>query len=148
MKKFVFRLQTLLNQRQAKEDQLLVELGEVRREAAETERHKVIMLEHLNVITSQRYDAMTSERCDVMTLERYDFYMQSLRDDIKVQELTLEAVRARVEAKRVEVTEAMKERKVIEALRDKQERVYLTAQMRAEQSGLDEMASLRYARGM
>ncbi len=77
-----------------------------------------------------------------------DEYAQALRDDIKVQCLTIEAVRERLEAKRVEVTDAMKARQVIEALRDKQERDYLTAIARAEQGALDEMASVRFARGM
>lgn len=147
MKKFKFRLQTLLDQRKAKEDRFLLELGEIRREEA-LELARLAELESHKVITLERYNVARSQHCDVTTLGHYDSYLQTLRDDIKVQHLTIEAVRERFEAKRVEVTEAMKERKVIETLRDKQEREYISAQLRAEQNALDEMASLRFARGM
>lgn len=145
MKKFKFRLQTLLDQRQATEDRLLAELGEIRREEAA----ELAFLEELHARLRDAWEALaTMQRSDAEALGRSDEYAKTLRDDIKVQELTIQAVRTRVEAKRVEVVEAMKQRKVIEALRDKQEQAYIAAHMRAEQSALDEMASLRYARSM
>lgn len=147
MKKFRFRLQVLLDQRKAKEDQLLGELGEVRREEAlEIER-----LDELNHTLHQAWKAAEEALCAAIIPEeitRRDEYVKAVRDDIKVQELTLEAVQKRVEKKRIEVVEAVKERKVLESLRDKQEREYLLAYAHAEQNSLDEMASLRYARGM
>jgi flagellar protein FliJ len=145
MRKFRFKLQAVLDQRSRREDVLQVELGEVRREEA-TELARLADLH-----TKLSATCSELERLKVGKLEDYrqlDEYAQVLRDDIKVQDLTIEAVRERLEAKRVEVVEAMKARKVIEALRDKQERDHISATARAEQGALDEMASLRYARGM
>jgi len=147
MKRFRFKLQTLLDQRQAREDRLLVELGELRNEeAAEVTRLNNLHLELERAWAS----TATALRCNASAVEisRFDEYAKTMRDDIRVQELTLQAVRERVEAKRVELVEAMKERKVLEALRDKQEQAYILVQQRTEQNALDEMSSLRYARGM
>lgn len=147
MKKFRFKLQAVLDQRQSIEDRLLEELAEIRRE-------EVREAARLNVLRDELGRARTSiiagltHNVPADEMARRDEYAKTKRDDVRVQELTLEAVQARVEAKRVEVVEAMKERKVMEALRDKQESAYLLACARAQQNELDAMASLRYARGM
>lgn len=146
MKKFRFRLQTLLEQRQATEDRLLAELGEVRREEAAEQQRLGELVARLQQARQDVADALQG-KADPRRVEVADEYAKALRDDVRLQELTLEAVRERVEAKRLEVVEAMKERQVLEALRDKQERGYLLAQARAEQNQLDEIASVRYARG-
>lgn len=147
MKKFRFKLQTLLDQRKAEEDIHLAELAEVRREEQEE-------LEHLNRLKEQlihackAIEAGLKDGVGLDVLTRRDEYAKITRDDIRVQELTIEAVQDRVESKRLQVVEAMKERQILEALRDKQEHAYILENDRAEQNSLDEMASLRYARGM
>ncbi len=146
MKKFHFKLQTVLDQRQAREDRLQGELGDLKREEAE-ETARLLRLR------TQFEDACDSVRESLETkappddVARRDEYARAKSDDIKVQELTIEGVQARVAAKRAEVVEAMQDRQVLESLRDRQERAYLLAQASAEQKSLDEMASVRYARG-
>ena len=147
MKRFKFRLQTLLNQRQAKEDRLLRELGQLRQEEVDTALRLSELQERLE-LTGPAMEGMLRSNATTHEIARLDEYAKALRDDVKIQELTLEAVRARVETKRAELVEAMKDRKVLEALRCKQERDYLLAFLRAEQNEMDEMASVRYARGM
>ncbi|MEN6358104.1 MAG: flagellar export protein FliJ [Armatimonadota bacterium] len=147
MKRFKFRLQTLLDRRKSREEQLLAQLGELRREEAnELERLNALCCRldtaWLDVEEALGRNAPAEELC------RLDEYAKTTRDDINVQKLTLEAVRERVEAKRKELVNAMQERQVLEALRDKQEHEYLMDIARAEQNELDEMASVRYARGM
>ena len=147
MKKFKFRLQTLLEQRKAREDELLGELAEVRREEALEEARLIALRTRLaNACTALQQALERSESSEI--LEMYDEYSKALRDDVRVQELTLEAVRQRVEQKRLDVIKAMQERKVLETLRDKQEAAFLKAAARAEQIEMDDMASLRFARGM
>ena len=144
MRKFRFRLQTLLDHRKAKEELLQMELGEIRRQ----ESVELARLADLHARLSGAWAALESAltgNASPLDVSRLDEYAKALRDDIKVQYLTIEAVRERLEAKRVEATEAMRARKVIEALRDKQEQGHISTHMRAEQNALDEMASLRYA---
>ncbi len=146
MKKFRFRLQTLLDQRKSTEEVLQAELGKLLyEELVEMERlgELKIRLEQ----AWQRFDALSADsHTTAEAFEICDRWAKALRDDIKVQMLTIEAVRRRIDEKRAEVAEAMKQRKVIETLRDRQEHEYIIEQTRAEQNALDDIASLAYAR--
>jgi flagellar FliJ protein len=146
MKRFRFKLQTVLDQRKAREERLQVELAEVLREEARESAKLAELLEKLDDAVASVQSALES-KLSAGEIAAADEYAKCLRDDVKVQQLTIRAVRSRVEAKRAEVVEAMKERKVLEALRDKQEREHIAAQMRIEQNQLDDVASVRYARG-
>jgi flagellar protein FliJ len=145
MKKFRFKLQTVLDQRQIKEDQYLAELAKARQqEAAE-----ILKLEDLKTKLKQVCKSIENafkDNLDISELERWNSYAEATRDDIKVQELTLKTVREIVEQKRQDLVEAMKEKQVLETLRDKQEQQYLKVAATAEQTILDEMASLKYLR--
>lgn len=147
MKRFKFRLQVLLDQRKAKEDQLLAELGILQCEEADELEKLRMMCDGLQASLNEMSKAMG---CNAASGElfRRDEYSKALMDDIKVQELTIKAVHSKVEAKRAEVVEAMKDRKVLETLRDKQEQEYILACERAEQNQIDEITSVRYAREM
>ena len=145
MRKFQFKLQTVLKHRKFKEDRLQAELGELRREEAREVARLTQLRAQLEDACAAIVDGLDrNEPAD--ELERRDEYAKAKRDDVKVQELTLDAVHARVEAKRAEVIEAMKQREVLETLRDKQERAYVYECARAEQNQLDADASVRYAR--
>ncbi|MCE5324256.1 flagellar export protein FliJ [bacterium] len=147
MNRFKFRLQTLLDRRKSREEQLLVELGELRREEAnEVERLDILCL-RLNAAWRDVEDALDNN-APAEELCRLDEFAKTTCDDIEIQKLTLEGVREKVEAKRQELVTAMQDRKILEVLRDKQEQEYLMVIARAEQNELDEMASVRYARGM
>ena len=145
MRKFRFKLQTVLELRQAEEDRLLTELGALRREeAAEIDRLRQLRTQ-LRAACDAMEDAV-AKNAPVVELARCDEYAKAKRDDVKVQELTLEGVRARAEAKRVELVEAMKDRQVLESLKNKQEREHILVQAGLEQKQLDDLASVRYAR--
>lgn len=147
MKKFRFKLQTLLEHRQDKEEQLLAELAVLRHEEA-MEIAKLMEIKMRLEQSRTNLEEALRRNAHMDEVFRYDEYMKALVDDTKVQELTIEAVKTRVEAKRLEVVEAMKDRQVLESLRDKHENAYLLAQARAEQNVIDEMSSVRFARGM
>lgn len=147
MKKFRFKLQTLLDQRQTKVDNLLAQLAELRAEERK-EIAQLVCLQKQLKCACESIEKVLKDGADLGKLAQCDEYAKTARDDIKVQELTIEAVRARVESKRLEVVDAMKDLQVLEALRDKQERAYMLEYARAEQNEIDEMASLRYARGI
>jgi flagellar FliJ protein len=146
VKKFQFKLQTLLDQRKSRVDMLQAELGEIRREESVELAHLGELRTKLKRAWEMVEAALGGEGASSVEMSQLDDYAKALRDDISVQRLTLEAVRERVEAKRVGVSDAMKQRKVIESLRDRQEHDYIAAQMRAEQNALDDMAALAYAR--
>lgn len=147
MKKFRFKLQTVLDQRQAKEDQRLAELGELRQEEAR-EMERLVELHQRLQDAFASIELALQQNASPEDIARRQDYAEVTVEDIKLQELIIEGVRNRVEVKRVELVDAMKDRKVLETLRDKQEHEYIAAFEKAEQDMLDEMASVRYARGM
>ena len=151
MKRFKFRLQTLLDQRKAREERLLWELSDLQREELR-EIERLHGLERILRKARESIEEALSSLCSggfgILPVVQRDEFAKATRDDIRVQELTIEAVGRRVEAKRVEVVKAMQDRKVLEALKDKQEREYIVSMARQEQNQLDEMATVRYARGI
>lgn len=148
MKRFKFRLQTLLDQRLAHENELLRELSILRNE----EINELSILRSLENRSTRAFDHLSeklnSANINPQELSRIDDFARGTLDDIEVQKMTIEEVRKRIIGKRNEVIEAMKERKVLDTLKDKQETAHKLVEARAEQNQLDEMSSLRYARGM
>ncbi len=146
MKKFKFNLQVVLDQRKRKEEELLMQLGSL----LEEERDEALKLDRLKrrlETAQEELERALKSGASKENVERKDLYTKTVQDDVKLQELTLSAVRVRVEEKRAEVVDAVKERKVIEAFRDRKENEYILACARLEQNMLDEIASVRYARG-
>lgn len=140
-------MQTVLEQRQAREDQLQTDLVAcLQEEAVETARLAELLRKLDDAVAAVQ--SALSENSASVDLASADEYAKCLRDDVKVQQMTLRAVRSKVEAKRAELVDAMKERKVLESLRDRQEREHLAVQMRAEQNEFDDMASVRYGRNL
>jgi flagellar protein FliJ len=145
MKRFRFKLQILLDHRKAREEELLSELALLRRE----EHDELVKLDKLNVRFAKaraRYDEALQQCSDPGELSRHETYSLALRDDITVQELTVTAVRERINAKLVEVVEAMHQRQVLDTLRANQESAHIASEQRIEQDSLDDMANVRYAR--
>ncbi len=145
MRRFKFKLQAVLEHRRFQEDQLKVELAVLMRNEAQ-ERFK---LEELTRELEASYQILADKLhsgADVRELALLDEYVKTLRDDIGVQCLTVEAIGRQVNEKRSEVLEAMKRRKLLQALRDKQERAHLYESARVEQSELDNQTSVRFAR--
>lgn len=151
MKRFVFRLQTLLNHRKDVEQMLLGELAQHRLQ----EQSELARLDQLVSDRQRSWDALSHRMhaaevtgASSWDLANGDEYCKALGDDIGLQELTLAAARREVEAKLAEVVEAAKERKVLEQLCEKQRREHELEAARLEQTQLDEMSSVRFARGM
>lgn len=148
MKRFKFRLQTLLDQRQAREEELLRELSAIRSE----QQRELTKLQRLQEISDSAYnklDAMLGEsQIDPVYVRQLEEFARACLDDIDSQNYVLEEISERVRMKMAEVVEAMKQRKVLESLKEKQETEHKLSELQAEQRQLDEISSLRYARGI
>lgn len=145
VKRFKFKLQAVLEHRRFQEDQLKVELAELMRNEAR-ERTKLEELKRELEASRQILADKLQSGSDILELALLDEYVKTLRDDVGVQCLTVEAIGRQVDGKRSEVLEAMKRRKLLQALRDKQERAHLYESARVEQSELDNQTSVRFAR--
>lgn len=147
MKKFVFRLQVLLNHRRDVEQMLLGELAVLQRE----KQLELQKLSDLKVAQEKSWEALVhlaAHGASPWDLANGDEHCRALGDDIGLQELNVAAAQRKVDEKLIEVIEAAKERKVLEQLCDKQRREFELAAARAEMNELDEMASVRFARSV
>ncbi|MGQ9454278.1 MAG: flagellar export protein FliJ [Armatimonadota bacterium] len=145
MRKFRFRLQAVLEHRRFEENRLKSELAEIMREEVRERLRLARLISELENSKRALLDSL-SRGVPASELELLDEYVKTKRDDVRVQQLTVESIKDRVESKRHEVLEAIKRRKLLESLRDKQERCYLYEAARAEQKDLDDSATVRFAR--
>ena len=147
MKKFSFRLQTLLRVREIHEEEaerlfrlalraLTVAVEELDALAAEARR--------INEDLAER----RRERLDIEIQQLYDRYITRLRERIKQQIGAVRLAEREVESARLELMERMKDRKTIEELRLRDFDHYLLELRRFEQSVIDDLATLRGAAGL
>ena len=147
MKKYSFRLQTLLRVREIHEEEaerffrlalraLTVAVEELDSLAAEARR--------INEDLAER----RRERLDVEIQQLYDRYIMRLRERIKDQIAAVRLAEQEVESRRLELMERVKDRKTIEELRLRDFDQYLLELRRFEQSVIDDLATLRGAAGL
>ncbi|MCR5699019.1 MAG: flagellar export protein FliJ [Treponemataceae bacterium] len=134
MPKFKFTLEKVLRIREFEEEQAKVELGKA---IQETERIK----QTLEYVAKQRVKANhdLSTTIDIIQLQSYQNYIMGLdaqKDQLLEQLAQAELV---VEEKRLLLTEAMKKRKALDKMKEKQLEQFKKDQERIEENFLDDM---------
>ena len=144
MPKFSFRLQGYLDLKSKMEDQRKQEFGQAM-SVLERERGKLAALE------SQRTDTLSSFRKHVsggvypQRISSYNNFLTWLKDSINKQTNRVKQAEAEAERRRAALAEAMKERKMLETLKDKHYADFIYEQNSAEQKAADEIVSFRHA---
>ncbi|HSO59530.1 MAG TPA: flagellar export protein FliJ [Desulfobacterales bacterium] len=142
---FHFRLETILTQRRHVEERFQKELAEVRqelsaaqavlREAKETRRRSM---------REMRRKQQDRFRADDMLL--YYPYLERLKLDIELHMKRVAAGERKVAQKRQALLEAMKQRKILDKLKEKQFQMHLKTEAGREQRFTDESAAQQHAR--
>lgn len=83
---------------------------------------------------------------DLVEVQRYKDFINKLIVDISNQKVVVQNISRVLEIKRQEVNEVLKEKKVLEKLKENQQKKYYQAYEHYERSELDDIASARYAR--
>ncbi len=125
---------------------LLGELARLRRD----EQRELARLEQIEDGYEKSCAEMSEIRvsgADPWELKNADDHCRALADDVKVQQLSLDAARRAAEAKLAQLIEASRNRKILEQLRDKQRREYEIAAAKLEQKEIEDVSSARYPRG-
>jgi flagellar FliJ protein len=145
MKKFRFKLETVLNVKEKREEQLKHEL--LRLNGLKQEQEKILKE------TKDKRAYIVNEKCgesagrtDVQTLLFYDQHIEVLLSKIDNTMEKIGELERRVETKRAEVVEASREKKVYEKLKEKQFEVFRKMVIFNEQQVLDEVAVSKYNR--
>jgi len=142
---FVFPLQTVLDYRKNIEEKILHEFSEKKREL-ELEELKLqyLIKEWSNLIGELR--KMQNKSLHVDDIARYVSYVEQVKENEKKQNIIIVKVSEQLEAKRMELLDAVKKTKVILRLKERQTEEYEDAQRAFEQKNSDEMAVLKYGR--
>lgn len=146
---FRFRLESVLNYRRTIEENLLKELSELRRQLSlEEDRLKMMIFEkdrHINDLGSLQKGGVTLQIEDI---KLYFSYLNGLELKIKNQGDIIKRCQERVDKKLAEVVDAMKNRKILEVIKERGYREYTREINLKEQRLLDEIAVNRFTRDM
>lgn len=146
MKRFRFRLQRVLDLRAAREESLQAELAvSTRRYHAENERLAGFMEQRRYAILDRM--GMENVGTEGIQIQECAAYIAVLEGQIERQKTILADARAVLEAKRAELLEASRDRKVLDRLRAVKRDRHRAEVGRREQRAENEVAIMQFARG-
>jgi flagellar protein FliJ len=142
---FQFKLQSVLDYRLNVEEKILNEFSDVKRYL---EEQKAVLQSLVSERESLMNDLRKMENAmihadDVATLVGF---IENVRGQETEQKKVIQQAGEQVEKKRKELVEAVKNRKVMENLRDRQSEEYRKNMNEMEQKNSDEMSILKYGR--
>jgi flagellar protein FliJ len=146
MKKFHFKLEKVLKQRQ-----IIMEMAQ--RDFAEAQALLVQETEKLNAMVALKEQSLAERATMIQTsqdwvnkVEQINNFVRGQDLRIKNQHLGLQKAENLVEAKREILRHAVSEVKIIERFEEKQKTAYMAEVAKVEQAELDEIAVLRFSR--
>ncbi|HIE26417.1 TPA: flagellar export protein FliJ [Candidatus Poribacteria bacterium] len=143
MKKYRFKLETLLKYRTSIEDIKSLELADAIRKYENQQRY-------INQLKSERgncqkdFSVEQSHGISASQMTFYTNYIEELDAKIRDDTTTLKALHEQVEKKRQDFLEARKQRRVVEELKSSDFARYLKEMTRLEQLFIDEIASNQF----
>lgn len=145
MKKFVFKLETVLDMRKRKEEDIQIKLG-----IAISELHKMQLNLEETYKKRRSYQAeieiFKSNIKQMDDLLMYQNYVDSMEKVIERMKLEILEMEKKVEEVRVLLGQAARERKMIEKMKEKEYEKYQKEQRTQEINFLDEIGVLKEAR--
>jgi flagellar protein FliJ len=142
---FQFKLQSVLEYRLNVEEKILNEFSDLKRDLEEQIKIlKALIAERLRLIDDLRnMQRSTIRPDDITTLVGY---IEKIRLKEEEQKIVIHQAQERVESKRQELMETVKNRKIMENLREKHEEAYHQNLNKLEQKNSDEMSVLKFGR--
>lgn len=145
MKKYSFRLQTVLEMREKKlEDKrremaiVIAKLNEQNQQLAEIIQKQ----ENTKITLENIYNS--GKELDILEVTNYKNYLGKMVTDAKNQEIVIGRTKNLLRFKQMEVTEALKEVKILEKLKETQEKKFYEHYNYVEAKEIDDLASTRY----
>jgi flagellar FliJ protein len=141
---FRFRLESILTQRRHIEETFQKELAEASQELAAAQAVlREIKGTHRQCMRDMRRKQRGRFRADDILL--YYSYLERLKQDIELHMKRIVAAERNVAQKRLALLEAMKKRKILDKLKEKQLQAHLTAEAGRERRFADESAAQQHA---
>ncbi|MBO5948320.1 flagellar export protein FliJ [bacterium] len=147
MKKYTFRLQTVLDIKVNKLNEKLVELAQVQQILSAEEEKLANLKSRKNVAYEELIQIYSLEKAlDIQEVCNYKGFLGKIEIEIKQQEDRIENVMFFVKQKQTEVNQALKEKKILEKLKEKEKNAYYQEFIKQEAKELDDLASTRHVR--
>ena len=144
---FNFRLQSLLNYRIHLEEKITSEFANTKRQLnAEEAILKRLESERSNLV--QKLNKIGDSELYLPDILSYYSYIKYINFKKRYQNEIIFRIRYELEKKRSELIDAIKKRKILELLREKEFKKYTTELITKEQKELDDLSSSRYTRKM
>lgn len=145
MKRFVFRLETLLDIRKRSEEQIKLRLAKKNRKIIEKQKILEGCYQELKELQSSE-KARRSGGEPVVLLRYSVAFRHKLKGDILEAGRCIDDLRASVAAIRNELVEATKARRALEIIRERQLLAWKKSYNREEQNFIDDVAQQKYIR--
>ena len=144
MAKFTFRLQSYLGVKEQMEELKKNEYGMAMRRLEE-ERQKKEALEQEVVQNVLFFKEALGTSIEPVEIRRYNNRIEILKTWIVQQKERVEAAAKYAEEKRLELVEAMKDRKALETVKERNYEEYLKDEQKAERVVVDGIVSYQYS---
>jgi flagellar protein FliJ len=142
---FNFALQPLLEFRRSLEERILLEFAGKTRQL-ETEKEKLDRIMQKRAFLINRFIQMQRSEMKADDVSLLFSWLNKIREDEQRQTDMVLKIAVELEGKRKELLTAVKKRKIIEVLRDRQMEEYKQNMTRKERERLDEFGIVQYAR--
>ncbi len=147
MKKFQFRLQVVLDIKEKLLEQKLLELSKVQRGLQDAVNKQKTLEGYQAEINEALLNVFQSgNELDLVEVQRYKDFINKLIVDISNQKVVVQNITKLLDIKRKEVNDVLKEKKVLEKLKENQKKKFYHEFEAYERNELDDIASSRYAR--
>lgn len=147
MKKFQFRLQVVLDIKEKLLEQKLVELSKVQKGLQEAiQKQQTLESYQIEINQALLKVFQSGNDLDLVEVQRYKDFINKLLVDISAQKVVVQNITKLLDIKRKEVNDVLKEKKVLEKLKENQKQKYYKEFEQYERNELDDIASSRYMR--
>lgn len=145
MKKFKFRLENVLELRTKTLEDRQLEMAAIQARLNEA-NNKLDSLEQSRLQAKRDLENIlgAGENIEFIRVKNYQDYIAKLDDDISIQHKVIADIENELELKQEEVREALKAKKMLEKLKEKEYKAFLKDFEQREAKELDDIALTRY----
>jgi len=143
---FVFKLQSVLEHRKTMEEMAQCEFSDVILKL-NAERKTLAALAAEERLLIEQWRELAGRTAKATDFGLYGDYIKRVQHALHDQSAAVSAAEAEVERKRVALLAAVKERKILETLKEKKREAYESAAAERERKTLDEVAILKFKWG-
>lgn len=149
LKKYSFRLQTVLEMREKKLEEKRREMALVIAKLNEQNQMKEELIqkkESAKAFLETIYEG--SEELDILTIRNYKDFIGKVITEEKNKEMIIEKIEKVLRIKQLEVTNALKELKILEKLKETQEKKFYQNYEYVQAKEIDDISSTRYKKAL